>query len=116
MLFDMTQKITNLNGEVLAATNKAIADGGEAATLGFACIEALISVYERDDQVSGKVKMDRYVLAQKIVGATLPVSLKSDDVVMIKELCAKRFGTLIYGRVADMLEHGQPEPEQKAAA
>ena len=114
MFYDFTQPITNMNGEVLSETDKPVSEGGIPATFGSTCVTALIRTYPGDETVSGKVKVERFMLAQKINGAKLPVKITNEDVVMIKELCAKGYGTLVYGRIAELFD--KPCPEQKAAA
>lgn len=89
--------------------------GEEDLTLGRACCEAVTAMYQ-DEQptLSGDDKALRNLLAMRIYKSTHngdgAIELKAKDVVLLKEVVNKMFGTKIVGPAWALLE-----PEDVAA-
>lgn len=72
-------------------------------TLGDVCSNALLANF-KDEEITGKEKLKRFKLAQKIYGVKEPVSIEVEDVALIKELVAKIYSTVIVGQAWELLE------------
>jgi hypothetical protein len=71
-------------------------------------IEALIAVYEDERNLSGKEKMKRYSLAQKILKSNGQIcEIELGDANLIKDLIGKAYGPMIVGPAYEMLEGTQ---------
>ncbi len=96
-------EIENLKGTPLTINGK---ENGEKATVGWACVEALLATYEDEKNLGGEEKIKRHKIAVKIHGKP-EVDLKAEEITKIKNLVGKAFGPLIVGRVFEILD---PEP------
>ena len=98
-MIDFTAVLNDLDGA-------AISDGGEtksAFTLGSAAVRALVIPYEDERNLSPEEKFKRGELAARIHGAT-SLSLKAEDVTLLKKLIGKAFGPLIVFRAWPLLD------------
>lgn len=99
MKIDFSKNLKNI-------TNKELKDQhGKNIILYDVCSNALL-FNEKDERLEGKEKVRRFKLAHKIYGTKEPVSIEVEDIVLIKELVAKIYSTLITGQVWEMLESG----------
>lgn len=107
MFIDATALVTNLNDEpVMIHRGKKDEDGNpvpESMTVGFVIVEALLI---DDERLSATEKLDRFSLAQTFnrPPGGLPIKVDSKDAAKIKDLVAKRWPTLVAGRVIRMIE------------
>lgn len=99
MKINFNKKLKGVDGEDLK--NK-----DEVLTLLGICTNALL-FNEKDENIEGKEKVRRFKLAHKVYGAKEPVSVEVEDVVLIKELVANIYSTLIVGQVWELLESNQ---------
>jgi len=99
MKINFSVKLKNLKGEEIKG------DKGEALTLGDACTNALL-FSEKDERIEGKEKVRRFKLAHKIYGTKEPISVEAEDIVVIKDLVARVYTTLVAGQAWQLLESG----------
>ncbi len=98
-MIDFTVALSDLDGV-------AISDGGDAKapfTLGAAAVRALVISYEDERNLSPEEKFKRGELATRIYGAT-SLSLKAEDVTLLKRLIGKAYGPLIVFRAWPLLD------------
>lgn len=75
-------------------------DGRTAFALKDACVGALMA---NDEKLDGSEKMKRFLMATKIQAAK-ELELKIEEVVLLKEVVGKNYGTLVVGRVFEILD------------
>ncbi|MBV9971363.1 MAG: hypothetical protein JO228_15380 [Xanthobacteraceae bacterium] len=98
-MIDFTVALSDLDGV-------AISDGSDAKasfTLGAAAVRALVISYEDERNLSAEEKFKRGELATRIHGAT-KLSLKAEDVTLLKKLIGKAYGPLIVFRAWPLLD------------
>jgi hypothetical protein len=98
-MIDFTAALHDLDGV-------AISDGSDAKvpfTLGGAAVRALVISYEDERNLSPEEKFKRGELATRIHGAT-SLSLKSEDITLLKKLIGKAYGPLIVFRAWPLLD------------
>ncbi len=108
MKIDFAQKLFNLYGEPLEIKDKKSEELVQA-TLGDICSEALLGVFERDRNEGGKVRYERWQLAEKIIKSSGEVELGSEEIVTIKERVGTAYGPVIVGPTYDLLEGKKDE-------
>lgn len=124
MKIDFTAKILDLSGEtILAPAIPGRKDEPRDFILRDVCTNALLSMAMRAapdgnfypaEAIDGKEKIRRYRLADKIFGTLEPITLKAEDVVLLKDRIAAIYGPLIMGRAWDLIEpQTEPDPEAK---
>ena len=79
---------------------------GPPFTLRTVCQNALVAVYQDEQQLSGEDKLSRWELAVKIKKAVDPCELTTEEVVLVKKLIGKAYGPVISGQAWEMLESG----------
>lgn len=88
-------------------------DGTEKSfTASLVCIRALMQLFKGEEELSGEVKLSRYNLATRIKSCEkrdIPVHLVTEEIVEIKKVVSKAFGTLIVGQVFPILEGDKEE-------
>ena len=100
---DFTQVIKDLDGAPLPIP----ADGTKlptVATLGRLAKDALTNILQGDDQLSGSVKYDHWVLAGKVYPEKHDVILTAEELATIKERIGKAFGPIVVGPAWKMLD------------
>jgi hypothetical protein len=98
-MIDFTVALGDLDGV-------AISDGSDTKvpfTLGSAAVRALVISYEDERNLSPEEKFKRGELATRIHGAT-SLSLKAEDVTLLKKLIGKAYGPLIVFRAWPLLD------------
>ena len=75
---------------------------GVSITLQDVVVESLLWVHQGDD---GKVKYEKYKLAQKFMSNENTVSVTSEEIVTIKESVGKVYGPAVIGPCFDILEN-----------
>lgn len=96
---DFTQPLHQLNGEPFTG-----ADGKPTpVTLGTISETALLTLGADEAALPGEDRVKRFVLAQRIHGATDAV-LTADEIALIKKMIAKNFGPLFVGQAWMMLD------------
>ena len=93
--------MTNFDGEIL---KERTINGWKDLTEKYICISALTNYLEGDDKVPAEEKLIRFNLANKIYNSKNEVELSSKEIVMILSLISKKYSTLIYGRIHNLLE------------
>lgn len=112
-MIDFTQPIRGFSNELLLENQKQddnnvpIKGTGTALTLGIVCARALAGAYRDDENLPGETKLKRGQLALKIFEATEPITLKSDEITLAKDLLAKLYSPLIIARAWPMLDPGE---------
>lgn len=110
MLVDFTQKLRNLNGEVMVFPGA----GGAAQphTVGEE-VAALIAVLPTDKDVPPDVRKRRFLLAVKIMQATGPIECGLEELVLISvEVDKSQLPPYLFGQIKLALE-GKPHPAAK---
>ena len=98
MKVDFSQTLKDLEGKEIKEPSRT---GGELkpVTLKDICANALMNSTEGN----GDDKLKKYDLALKIAGASKPIDLVSEDIVLIKG-CITKYPPLYYGQTVHMLE------------
>jgi hypothetical protein len=81
-----------------------------------ALLTALDGVYEDEKGLTGEKKLERHLLAERIYKAYKAkeeVSLKSEEIILLKTLVGKAYSVLIVGRVYELLEPVEPKKNKK---
>lgn len=108
---NMTKVFKSFYGDsdLLSATPKE--DGTpQSLTMREVCIEALLSTYPDEAQLTGQEKFARYKLARSLeenlatVEDTPLTQVSSEDVVLLKGLIAKKYVPLVIGQAFEILE------------
>ena len=97
MKINFSQKLLNLYGETIvdeASKNP--------LTLSKVCVEALLA-NDRNENIDGVEKLRRFELA-KAIHEGKKDSLSAEETVLLKELVAKYFSTLVVGQALPMLD------------
>ena len=94
-------------GKVLVdIDNETIKDlKGNNATAKGVIIEALLATYNDEQNLSGEDKLKRFELALKIKNTNeVVIELNTEEIVLIKKLVGRAFGTIIVGQTWKVLE------------
>lgn len=89
--------IKNLDG-------KPLKEGDKEVTIGSLAVNALLTPYDDERNLSGEDKVKRFKLAQRIHGATGEIEIQSEEISLLKSLIAKAYTPLIVGQAYVMLE------------
>ncbi len=101
MQLDVTQSITDLDGQVIRVNP---ADPASAPfTVRSLLINAVLLPRQSDAQLSGEAKLKRFLLAQKLHDHNT-VDLGVEDCAELKRLAAETYSTLVYARLAQLLD------------
>jgi len=96
MNIDLTTVMLDIDGKLLKK-------GKDDLTLKTVIISALLQLSVDEKNLSIDEKLKRYDLALRIQKSDA-ISLESDDIVLIKKLVNKIYGTIIVGQVCNILE------------
>lgn len=104
----LTRELESFDGKPIPRGN----DTDENWTLGAACCEALMGFYNDEQNLDGDKKLLRHLLARRIHTATekgLGLSVKAEDITLLKALSAKLFSPRLLGPVWEALDPSEPE-------
>lgn len=76
------------------------------------CVRALMQVFKGEEEISGEIKLNRYNLASRIKNCekrNVPVHLVPEELVEIKKVVSKAFGTIIVGQMLPILDGAKEE-------
>jgi len=76
-------------------------------TLRDATKQALLSIFQDEQGLTGDEKVKRYDLYLKVKDTVDPAELTAEDISLIKKLIGKAYGVLIVGQAFKMLESGK---------
>ena len=120
---DFSTILRDLDGKPIERTpaKTVVGDNGtrtevpaESATLKHACVDSLLAELQSDGtSVGAEERLRRFTLAARINGATSPLDLKADHIVLLKKRIEQCCPTLILGRCYEILD---PEPDGDQAA
>ncbi len=96
MKVNFSKELVDLNGKAINDTT------GKPATLKGVSIDALMAVFQDEQNLSGEEKLKRYKLAVKISSGESEVSV--EEISMVKKLIGKAFGALVVGQCWEILE------------
>jgi uncharacterized protein YhbP (UPF0306 family) len=96
MLIDFKKELVDLEGVTLLDKNK------KSATLKGVAIDALMAVYQDEQNLGGEEKLKRYELALMLSKDMFEI--KAEEVALIKKLIGKAYGALIVGQAWNILE------------
>lgn len=101
MLIDFAKVIRTIDGQEM----KLAREGREPVpmTLALVAVEALLSD-DPDERQGGAAKVERFMLASKVQGATTPIELSPEAVTLIRTCIGKACPTLICGRAFELLD------------
>jgi hypothetical protein len=88
------QKLTDIKGEELKDKDKSV----------YAKDIMVNALLVNDEKAEGTDKMERFLLAKKVSQATNEISLKAEEIVLIKEMVGKVYSPLIVGQIYELLE------------
>ena len=92
-----------LNSVILDLDNAVIKNDDEELTLKTVCINSLLGAY-KDEKIDGVGKNKRFILAMKLHD-TDEIDLKSEDIVLLKELIGNSYMPIVVGRAYALLEN-----------
>ena len=102
---NLAQPVTNLDGTVC------VDDKGADIMMSTMCVNILLMT-EQEPNATGKDKLMRFLLAQRIHAANgTGVSLSAEDIVLLKDLFGRFAMPLIVGRLYAVLDPQDPIPE-----
>jgi len=102
MNIEFNRGLKNIDGSDMMEREK---DGAsEPSTLKLVAVNALLSQFVDEQDLSGNEKADRYNLAMRINGTLGATDLKVEEIALIKKLVGKAFSALIVGQAYQMLE------------
>lgn len=107
MKIDFNQELKAIDGETLLRTKRNRTTNAMEevpATFQWAAVEALLTVQQNENNISGEDKAKRYDLALKIQEAKGPLDLPVEDVAFLKKLCDAHFTPLIVGQTRRLLD------------
>jgi len=96
MLVDFKKELVDLNGIVILDTT------GKPATLKGVTIDALMAVYQDEQNLGGEEKLKRYELGLMLSKDMFEVTV--EEISLIKKLIGKAYGALIVGQAWNILE------------
>lgn len=108
MKINVKKPLIHFDGKPIALQNK---DGSlkENVTLGVACIDVLMTVFEDEKNLSGHKKMARHKLAEKIYNAGETedgiVDFSIDELSELKMMIGKAYGPILVGPIYRILEN-----------
>ena len=97
MVIDFTQKLTNIVTKKVFVND----DKTDLTLMNVACNALFANIEE--EKIDGQEKLKRYELASKII-KNPKFDLMAEEIVKIKELTAKVYGTMVVGIVYKILE------------
>jgi hypothetical protein len=97
MIRDLTTVIQDLKG-------KPLKEGNEDMTAAAVTSNALLAPFP-NDTAGPTEKSKRFKLAMRIIENPARVEINSDEMTMIKDMVARVYITLVYGRIEELLEH-----------
>lgn len=97
MKINFEQALHDIEGEPLKV-------GEKVMTLRTAATMALMVPLEAERNLEPQKKFERYALAVTIQRAMKPISLKSDDITLLKQLIGKAFGPAVVGVTWPLLD------------
>jgi len=97
MKVNINQKLKNLEGAQLKN------ETGKEMDLRETMLQALLSMVEGDDRMSGSDKVKIWVLSQKIHGSNGELEIDVEDVALIKERIGKLFMPMVVGQAWEMI-------------
>lgn len=105
MHVDLSLKIRDLNNKVL---EEVVHGSQEPITLGKVLVGALLNSPDQFGPMSGADKEARFRLAVRLSSTDASTELTDKEVDLLKDVVGKSFGTLVVGRVYDILNRKSP--------
>jgi len=101
MRINFNKGFKTLDGEKVLTQDKAL-------DLKTVAVTALLTPASADEKISGEEKAERYILAESISKANgSPVSIKVEDIALLKKLIGGLYMPLIVGQAYRLLENGE---------
>lgn len=94
----------NFSAAIKNLDGKPLKEGDKEVTIGSIAVNALLTPYEDERNLSGDDKVKRFRLAQAIHGADDEIEVTAEQVTLLKTLIAKAYTPLIVGQAYDLLE------------
>lgn len=99
-MIDFSQTITNYDGTP-------VKDNEQEVTLKLLSVGALSAQFQDEQNLPPTDKFKRGDLALKIYNSTEPLSLKSEDVTMLKNVIGKAYGPMVVYKAYQLLDAGE---------
>lgn len=100
MFIDPTEKILDIE-------QKEVAMDGKPMTIGSISVTLLLAQFPDEQSLPGPQKLDRFELAEKLHGASMPVEITNAQADMLLKLAEKGLPTLTYARVSRAIKRAQ---------
>lgn len=94
----------NVNQPIIDLDGKELVEEGKVITVGLVIFRSLLGSYPDEQSLSGEEKFTRGELAMKVKNAEDSLTLKAEDIVLIKKLVAKMFTTFIVWQMWKILD------------
>ncbi len=102
MLVAIDTALRDFDGEAINDTK------GKPATVRGACIEALLAVFQDEQNLSGEEKLKRFQLALKVKESQPVADFTVEELSLMKKLVGKAYAPLIVGQTYTILESKTP--------
>jgi hypothetical protein len=106
MKFDPTKPLLDRSGRTMIDV-----DGTTTLTFAIMCARALDGKYP-DEVLTAEKGIKRFVLGSKLIAATGPIDITTDEAVLIKELTAKAWAPGVYGPIHLAIDPPADEPKK----
>lgn len=98
---DVTTQLTLLSGSPIMTKTE---QGETVGTLRYALIESLLHPEADSKEMSGEMKLRKFLLAEKVHKAEQFLELDNDEIKLVEPCIPKVFHTLIAGQVLRLLK------------
>jgi len=95
-----------LDNPVLDLRGEPITKNDQDWSIKEAISDALMQQYDTE-KLTGDMKLARYSLAMEIYKSNGEISLKAEQIVMIKEVSCLAYMPMIYGRICDLVDRNE---------
>ncbi len=98
MKVDFLQQLKDINGELIKD------EKGNIADLQHFAVNALLAVFNDEQNLAGTEKVNRWQLAIKIKNSNDDTEFSVEDVALVKKLIGKAYSAVVVGQAWAMLE------------
>jgi len=98
MKVDFLQQLKDINGELIKD------EKGNIADLQYFAVNALLAVFNDEQNLAGTEKVNRWQLAIKIKNSNDDTEFSVEDVALVKKLIGKAYSAVVVGQAWAMLE------------
>jgi hypothetical protein len=94
----------HVNHPIIDLDGKELVEDGKVITVGLVIFRSLLGAYQDEQNLSGEEKFSRGELAMRVKSAEDSLTLKAEDIVLVKKLVAKMFTTFVVWQMWKVLD------------